>query len=324
MGKNEPLITTVIPTYRRVQDLKKAIQSALDQTIKGQLIHVFDNHSEDGTKELVQSFQKSFPNVLYFCHEKTLKAPENFKLAIDSVKTPYLSILADDDYLFPHFYETALESLQKHKKASFFVGGTLDVDANGKRIANETVHWPDQEFFSALEGGFWIIQHYINWTGSLFTREMFQKEPLNLKVRALDYDFMIRASFREPFTFSKTSVAAFVHHKKGYSNFSGLKLFWPGYLYTLNSLKLHLDAADYFRAKSLLEKKIDSALLGIACRALSSQNVKEVKKIYLASRIRFFSHRKIGILYFYGKIAEKCPIFFFIFVQLYSWVKGRR
>ena len=46
---NQPLITTIIPTYQRPQLLRCAIQSVLDQTYANFQVCVYDNASGDET-----------------------------------------------------------------------------------------------------------------------------------------------------------------------------------------------------------------------------------------------------------------------------------
>ena len=48
--------SVVIPTYNRCDLLKKAVNSVLTQTYKNFEIIIIDNHSEDNTQEVVESF----------------------------------------------------------------------------------------------------------------------------------------------------------------------------------------------------------------------------------------------------------------------------
>ena len=59
-------ISVVIPTYNRRDLLKRAINSALNQTIRSKKIIVVDNGSTDNTYEMVSSL---FPEITYI-HEQ--------------------------------------------------------------------------------------------------------------------------------------------------------------------------------------------------------------------------------------------------------------
>jgi glycosyltransferase involved in cell wall biosynthesis len=124
--KKPPLITTVIPTYRRPEFLKLAIRSVLDQTYSDFILLVCDNLSNDGTKEVVESFND--PRIRYYCQPEHVDIIENFETCLRLVETPYYSMLCDDDFMFPHFYELAVNALEKAPQAAMFVGGTVVVD----------------------------------------------------------------------------------------------------------------------------------------------------------------------------------------------------
>ena len=64
----QPLITTIIPTYRRSEKLKRAIQSVLAQTYPHFQICVYDNASGDETADVVAALAKEDSRVQYFCH----------------------------------------------------------------------------------------------------------------------------------------------------------------------------------------------------------------------------------------------------------------
>ena len=121
-------ITTVIPTYRRPDFLKKAIQSVLDQTFPDLRVLVCDNASGDETKEVVASFARRDPRVSYFCQPSHAPILDNFEKGLSLVQTPLYSILCDDDFLLPWFYEIAITELNNNPKAMMFCGGTLVIN----------------------------------------------------------------------------------------------------------------------------------------------------------------------------------------------------
>lgn len=110
----KPLITTIIPTFRRTLQLKRAIQSALNQTFPHIQVCIYDDASEDSTADIVTELAKSDPRVKYHCHTKNIGSLENFQYGLSQVNTPYFSFLSDDDYLLSEFYETALDTFKKH------------------------------------------------------------------------------------------------------------------------------------------------------------------------------------------------------------------
>ena len=70
----KPLITTIIPTYRRPKLLRRAIMSVLNQTSPHFQICVYDNASGDETAAVVAEFSKNDPRVKYHCHTENIGA----------------------------------------------------------------------------------------------------------------------------------------------------------------------------------------------------------------------------------------------------------
>ena len=52
-----PLVSIIIPTYKRRHKINKAINSLIKQTFLNWEAIVIDNNSNDGTKELIHSYK---------------------------------------------------------------------------------------------------------------------------------------------------------------------------------------------------------------------------------------------------------------------------
>jgi glycosyltransferase involved in cell wall biosynthesis len=115
------LITTIMPTYRRPERLKKAIQSVLKQTYPHFQLCIYDNASGDATAEVVAEFAKD-ARVKYHCHPENIGSAENFQYGLSHVETPFFSFLSDDDFLLPEFYEETLRGFKKFPEAAFSMG----------------------------------------------------------------------------------------------------------------------------------------------------------------------------------------------------------
>ena len=69
MNKN-PLVTVGLPTFNRKNLLERALNSVLNQTYKNIDILVSDNHSDDGTEEIMLEYAKKDSRIRYFRQEK--------------------------------------------------------------------------------------------------------------------------------------------------------------------------------------------------------------------------------------------------------------
>ena len=214
--ESNPKITTVIPTYRRPQFLKYAIQSALDQTYSNIIVLVCDNASNDETKSVAMSFKD--PRVRYHCQPENVSLEDNFESGLNLVTTPYYSFLGDDDFLFPQFYETALAALSREQQAMLFCGGALIIDEK-RSILDKT---------RPLHEGLWNISSCpIEHMTSVFTQGILQScvfrkgehEKLPRKGRKGGWDIVLTLNvmMNYPIVTSSKFVVGYRAHSKSVS-----------------------------------------------------------------------------------------------------------
>ena len=79
MKLSEVRITAFIVTYNRVEYLKKAIDSVLNQTCRDFELIILDNCSTDGTEEYVKSLNDD--RITYIRHEKNIGGGGNIAYA---------------------------------------------------------------------------------------------------------------------------------------------------------------------------------------------------------------------------------------------------
>ncbi|MDE3090296.1 MAG: glycosyltransferase family 2 protein [Chloroflexota bacterium] len=168
------MITTVIPTYRRPHLLRRAIQSILNQTYSYFQVCVYDDASGDETSALVAEFVHNDARVKYYCHDKNIGMMANFKYAVESVTTPYFSLLCDDDLLLPTFYQTALACFEQHPNAAFVSTAVLVMDSQGVLIdASPTM---PSGFYHPPDGLLAMIKHSkAMFTGTLYRKDVIDK-----------------------------------------------------------------------------------------------------------------------------------------------------
>ncbi len=91
----EPLISVIIPTYQRSGKLKIAIQSVLAQTFGNFEVLIMDDGSEDGTKDMVNSFKD---HRIFYNWQKNTGGPAGPRNnGIKIAKGDWIAFLDDDD-----------------------------------------------------------------------------------------------------------------------------------------------------------------------------------------------------------------------------------
>ena len=90
-------------TYNRKPYLQRTLDKILsdDSPIRDFDITILDNHSTDGTTELIQEYTKRFRNLRHIVHPFTIDGSANFVRAVELVKKDYCWVLCDDDHF--HF-----------------------------------------------------------------------------------------------------------------------------------------------------------------------------------------------------------------------------
>lgn len=124
-------IVTVIPTFRRPQLLVRAVNSVLSQNSECEA-WVFDDASDDDTESVVRQLG---PRVRYQRNLVNLgmMGYPNTNLAVHAVDAEFFTILNDDDYLLPGFFDTALQYFTANPAVSAFAGREIFWDVNRPR-----------------------------------------------------------------------------------------------------------------------------------------------------------------------------------------------
>lgn len=301
MKDEDPLVTTIIPTYRRPQLLRRAIESALAQNGAPLQVLVYDNASGDETSEVVAEIATRDPRVKYFCHPQNIGSFANFQHGLQQVETPFFSFLSDDDVLLPGFYAAAMTGFQDHPDAMLWAGVTVRMDPTGKVYDARVERWPREGRYAGAEG---VVQmtggRAPTWTGAVIRREVL--ETVGLLDKAVgspsDLDWILRTAARHPFVISKRPVALFIIHAESVSETGPFSAIWPGWLKMIQNVnnidvldpkdrtrvaeRLHADARRMlFRRAANALSKSDYAFVGESARVLKEHYGRTLNSLIL-------------------------------------------
>lgn len=115
-----PRATVAIPTYKRFETLLDAINSARLQTCAvGLEIIIVDNegHGEKASAVRAALGDLRGCSVRYFVNRSNLGMFGNWNRCIQLTRTPWLTILNDDDLLHPSFLERSFRALDRFPQA---------------------------------------------------------------------------------------------------------------------------------------------------------------------------------------------------------------
>lgn len=310
MPTSRPLITTVIPTYRRPALLRRAIASALMQTLPVGRVAVYDDASGDETESVVREIARRDERVTFHRHDRNIGLVANFRYALEHVETPYFSILSNDDMLLPRLYEAGLRALESHPEAAFAATQVIHAD-DLQRVIRLRFPWlpgtytPPDSLLRLIEWG------APAWAGIIF-RSSVLEEFGNLDPETdtlMDYDFQIRIAAHRPYVVDPTPGAVFFH---GAASISGEARFgdtWPGWLRLITKLghdeAVPRDVRD--RAEALLEGQLASRLYGIGVVSSRLGNFADARQAADLLTTRYADRTAAARIRLLASTFEKVP-----------------
>jgi glycosyltransferase len=116
--KEAPVFSICIPTYKRSDLLRQSIRGAINQIGDNNVeIIVCDNGGLASTREVVSEFPANL--VSLYSNTTSLKPTENHNQCITLAKGEWITILHDDDMLYPWYLECVKPFLKEDVAAVF-------------------------------------------------------------------------------------------------------------------------------------------------------------------------------------------------------------
>lgn len=127
-----PLVSIYVPTYNRIELLKRALQSVLNQNYQNIEVIVVDDKSSDGTQAFLTELVKKDPRVKSIFKEVNSGACISRNLAIESATGEFITGLDDDDYFLPGRVSCFVENRHLLNKYSFLYTHFLTLTKRGQ------------------------------------------------------------------------------------------------------------------------------------------------------------------------------------------------
>lgn len=141
---NMPLVSVIIPTYKRANLLPRAIDSVLNQTYKNIEVIVVDDNSPDTVhRKNAEITMKDYENnskVKYIQHRKNKNGSAARNTGIKEARGTYVAFLDDDNYYFSTKIEKQINYLLNHPqyKAAYCGLKTKDKDIVPTQVGDLT------------------------------------------------------------------------------------------------------------------------------------------------------------------------------------------
>ena len=125
-------ISIGIPVYNQVNTIADAIEAALAQTTSAMEIVVSENHSTDGTAEVVARYKDRIRIVHPPVH---CSMAANWNFCVSSCKGDWVALCSGDDILLPEYVNQMSKGAMSDKDAVFVMGGWENKDEVTGKIA---------------------------------------------------------------------------------------------------------------------------------------------------------------------------------------------
>jgi len=176
-NKKKVTITVGIPTFNRLQILKKTIESVLAQTEKPDEVIVSDNCSTDGVWE----YLKEIPGIKASRNRKNIGATANYNRVLELAKSDYVLALGSDDIVLPDYIKVWKEKIGQlsGREVMALTSAGYIIDENDRITGIIKPFSYDQKFCPPQTiKAFWDSFYFFNLQTSFWTiykKELFEK-----------------------------------------------------------------------------------------------------------------------------------------------------
>lgn len=219
----------IIPAYNAEKEIKKTLQSVLNQTFKDYEILVINDFSTDKTKEIVEKYK----DVKLINHSKNKKAGGARNTGIDNAKGEYVFFLDSDDQIYDsNVLQKISDNIDKNNSPDIVYLGfkAIGNSFSGKYIPNETNSIKYNRIKEWKFANIWDVcwnKNFLNNNKLRFVEERYFEDFLFyytgvLKSRKYSYTDFISIVYNSG---RKESMTTFIRPKKIEDFYYNLELF---------------------------------------------------------------------------------------------------
>ena len=202
-----PLVSIVTPSYNQVQFLEKTIESVLAQDYPNLEYIIVDGDSTDGSKELIQRYEKE---ISTWISEPDQGQSEAINKGFNLAKGEIFAWLNSDDLYYPWAIEQAVDYLLKTPDVGMVYGDTDMIDENGRVIGMFNAQQTNYQ--RLMRGGVYIPQPAAFWHADLFRKVGGLDASFFF---AMDYDLWVRFAKKTEIRYLPQLWSSFRIHSHG-------------------------------------------------------------------------------------------------------------
>lgn len=134
--QNEPLLSICIPTYNRVEELKRSLGAIIREFYGRDNVEILvsDNCSPDETELLMKNVLCSYPRIRYYRHDENIGPTRNFISCYQRACGKYVWLISDDDFLLENAGDLVMEMLLTEMPVFAAVNAHWSSGTDGYRV----------------------------------------------------------------------------------------------------------------------------------------------------------------------------------------------
>ncbi|HEY4063422.1 MAG TPA: glycosyltransferase [Puia sp.] len=203
------LVSIVLPTYNGKTFIKQALECCLRQTYAHFELIVVDDHSTDGTDEIVKEYAARDQRVAYWRNETNQQLPASLNKGFSLAKGEYYTWTSDDNLFAENAVEEMVKALDSQDQYSLVYSSYKMINDKNK-IIDEYRAVPESLLFGCAVGACFLYKKEIHESLMGYDEQKFRME---------DYDFWLRACLRYKFLFiDRPDLYSYRKHKANLSS----------------------------------------------------------------------------------------------------------
>lgn len=141
-------IDILLATYNGEKYIEEQLDSILSQTYSNFRLIISDDYSEDGTRRILEEYEKKDERIKVFYQEKNLGYVKNFEFLLTKVENEIYALADQDDIWLPEKIEKTIVNMQSNNSDLCFTDLIL-IDENGNEISKS--FWKEKSFDSKIK-----------------------------------------------------------------------------------------------------------------------------------------------------------------------------
>ena len=131
---NRAKVSIIILSYRRVEGLINALESALDQDYDDiyEILVMDDSGMKTEIDSVMKEYCSKYDNIIYYRHVENIGEPGNWNRSCEICKTPWYCLLHDDDRMKRNYLSEMMKVVNRTKNEYGLIGVYVDFDDQRK------------------------------------------------------------------------------------------------------------------------------------------------------------------------------------------------